>query len=189
MYECTDSAQSSTKVSYEGSGTMKDENGFRMHSLLFLVQTTIILLVSFASLCIVMHVCFSLQYGYHFLKKCMTMAPASATWLPTSHIQGCSKLTLSVRSLQIGTLKMTFRGSVTVSLWPFSDFKTWLNSYSTILSYCLCGVAVQVFFGFFQLSGTALKIRLTAGMTTLNCPYVWMYCISWHPIHIFLPHT
>lgn len=70
--------------------------------------------------CIMMNVCVSLQYGYLLGKKeHMARAPASATLLPASRMEGCSKLTLNVRRLKLGTLNMIFRGPVTVSLWPF----------------------------------------------------------------------
>ncbi|KAF4083980.1 hypothetical protein AMELA_G00123540 [Ameiurus melas] len=49
-------------------------------------------------------------------KEHMARAPASATWLPATHMEGCSKLTLNVRRLKLGTLNMIFRGPVTFSV-------------------------------------------------------------------------
>ncbi|XP_053538793.1 sentrin-specific protease 6 isoform X5 [Ictalurus punctatus] len=57
------------------------------------------------------------QYGYLLEKKeHMARAPASATLLPASRMEGCSKLTLNVRRLKLGTLNMIFRGPVTFSV-------------------------------------------------------------------------
>lgn len=75
--------------------------------------------------CFVMNVCVAVQYGYLLPKKHMESASASAPWFSTSHTKGCGKLTLNARSLELGTVNMLFRGSVTVSL---SDFNASLIS-------------------------------------------------------------
>ncbi|XP_046711480.1 sentrin-specific protease 6 isoform X2 [Silurus meridionalis] len=49
-------------------------------------------------------------------KKRVARMPASATWLPVSHMEVCSKLTLEVRSLKLGNVNLNFRGSVTFSV-------------------------------------------------------------------------
>ncbi|XP_027028551.2 sentrin-specific protease 6 isoform X2 [Tachysurus fulvidraco] len=56
------------------------------------------------------------QYGYLLANKCMARAPASTSWSLASHMSGCSKLVLSVRSLKLGKLNMIFRGFVTFSV-------------------------------------------------------------------------
>ncbi|MCI4382749.1 hypothetical protein PGIGA_G00018350 [Pangasianodon gigas] len=51
------------------------------------------------------------QYGYLLPKKHKAREPASA-----AHMEECNKLTLSVKSLKLGTLNVIFRGPVTFSL-------------------------------------------------------------------------
>ncbi|XP_053366356.1 sentrin-specific protease 7 [Clarias gariepinus] len=56
------------------------------------------------------------QYGYLLPKKHTARASASASYLPSSHVEGFNKLTLNVKSLKLGTLDFIFRGPVTFSV-------------------------------------------------------------------------
>lgn len=64
-----------------------------------------------------MNVYVSLQHGNLLTRKRMAKASASATWLPLSQMEACTKLTLNA-SLKLG-MHNIFSGGVTVSIWSF----------------------------------------------------------------------